>query len=293
MKNLFEKLIVLFIVLLAGIHVYAKTVTVKVEYIYQLPENVTPEEAKSIALQRAQCQAIADEFGTIVSQTSTVRIDTYDSHTTTDFLSIGGSELKGEWLETIGIPEYEFVSDGGQIALKVKVEGRIRELEGSKVPFDIKILKNGVSDANEADHFCSGDDLYVSFNSPASGYLAIYLIDTENRAYCLLPYQSNDTGMFQTKANHRYLLFHSQYGEGAVKSSEIDEFTVDTSLPKERNRILTIFSPNRFFKAADNKTGVDLPRNLNYSDFQDWLSKVKKRDMDMSIAEKCIMISAN
>ena len=43
-----------------------KTKTVEGEYTYYAPENVTPEQAKRIALERAKTQAIADEFGTIV-----------------------------------------------------------------------------------------------------------------------------------------------------------------------------------------------------------------------------------
>ena len=71
----------------------------------------------------------------------------------------------------------------------------------------------------------------------------------------------------------------------------MDEFVLNTDKGRERNRILTIFSPNRFFKASDTKTQSDLPRSLGYADFQKWLAGVKKRDADLTVTERSIVIS--
>lgn len=283
--------ILLLLIAVFPIRGFGKTSTVQTEYIYQLPENVALEDGKDMALQRAKIQAIADEYGTIVTQTATTNIDILNGETTTDFLSIGGSEVKGEWIETIGTPQFDLITDGGQVAIRVRVKGKIRETEGSKIPFDVKILRNGITTADENESFMSGDSFYLSFCSPVSGYLAVYLIDAQKQAYCLLPYQSVETGNFKTKANKQYLFFHPDYAED-MPGSMVDEYVFDASENKERNRILAVFSPNRFFKAVDQRTSIDLPRNLGYADFQKWLSDVKKRDTDMAIIEKSITISA-
>lgn len=267
----------------------AKIDTVNAEYLYQLPENISLEEGKNIALQRAQIQAIADKYGTVVTQTASTTISNTNGESSVDFLSIGGSEVKGEWLETIGEPRFEMFTDGGQMAIKVNVKGKIRENEGCKIPFDVKILRNGTSDADEADRFSSGDNFYLSFSSPVSGYFAVYLIDAEKQAYCLLPYQSIETGNFMTKANKKYLFFHPAHAEG-IDSKLVDEYILDTSVKNEKNRILAIFSPNKFFKATDSQTSIDLPRSLDYASFQKWLSSLKKHDVDMAITEKAITI---
>lgn len=267
-----------------------RTKKVRAEYIYHIPVNVSPDAAREIAIQRAQAQAIADEFGSVVTQSSTVRIEASNENVNTDFLSIGGSELKGEWIETIGEPKIEYITDGKDIALRVEISGVIREIESAKVPFDVKILRNGTSDANESEVFLNGDDLYMSFRSPSGGYIAIYLIDAENQAYCLLPYQGQESGFFATKANRRYLFFHPDFAEG-IEKDMVDEIITDTSLAKERNRILTVFSPNKFFKATDRQTDKDLPRNLSYAEFQKWLVNLKKHDVDVSIIETAITIS--
>ena len=97
----------LFIFLLAvSLTVYAqKLKTVEGEYTYHASENVTLEQAKRTALDRAKIQALADVFGTIVSQYNATQVKNTNGHSSIDFTSIGGSEVKGEWIETIGEPE--------------------------------------------------------------------------------------------------------------------------------------------------------------------------------------------
>ena len=77
-----------------------KVKTVECEYVYHAPENMTLENAKRTALERAQIQAIANEFGTVVSQTNITNL----SGSGVDFQAIGMSEVKGEWIEDIDKP---------------------------------------------------------------------------------------------------------------------------------------------------------------------------------------------
>ena len=171
------------------------------------------------------------------------------------------------------------------------VRGTIREIDGSRVAFDMAILRNGTTRADESDRFCSGDDMYLSFNSPTSGYAAVYLVDAEQNAYCLLPYQSQTEGIYTVKANRQYLFFHPDYADKKEKET-VDEFVLETTQPQERNKIIAIFSPNRFYKAADSKTDTQLPRMLPYDAFKRWLTDIKKRDAELSIAERAITITA-
>ncbi|MDE6322139.1 MAG: DUF4384 domain-containing protein, partial [Muribaculaceae bacterium] len=222
---------------LHSFHINAKTKVVSTEYIYQIPENVSPDQAREIAITRARAQAIADEFGTNVSSRTSVVVENSNGNSNVDFFSLGGSELKGEWIEDIEKPTFEYITDGTSMALKVKVKGRIREISGSKVEADIKILRNGVNDANESEMFEVDDDLYISFNSPTNGYLAIYLIDSSQNAYCLLPYPSQSDGIFKIRANEKYVFFHPDYAKG-VNPSEVERLVVDTESETERDRIL-------------------------------------------------------
>ncbi|MDE6378683.1 MAG: DUF4384 domain-containing protein, partial [Duncaniella sp.] len=238
--------------------IYGKTTVVSTEYIYQVPENVSPDQARETALTRARAQAIADEFGMTVNQVTSVTVENNNGNSSSDFLSMGGSELKGEWIEDLEAPVFEYITDGANIAIKVKIKGRIRETKGSKVSVSTKILRNGTADSHEADQFVSGDDLYVSFSSPVDGYTAIYLVDNADNAFCLLPYQAQTDGIFKTKGNQKYLFFHPDHSHG-IRPADVDRIVVDTELERERNRILILFSPNKFYKGADEKQSADLP----------------------------------
>lgn len=290
-----KRFILFFIQLLCAVvltQICAKTKVVTTEYIYHIPENVSYEQARETAIARARAQAIAEEFGMTVNQVTSVMVENNNGNSSTDFMSLGGSELKGEWIEDLEEPVFEYITDGANLAIKVRIKGRIRESKGSKVMVETKILRNGIMDSHETDQFVSGDDLYISFNSPIGGFIAIYLLDTENNAFCLLPYQSQTDGIFQIKANQKYMFFHPDHHHG-VNQADVDRITVDTEADRERNRILIFFSPNKFFKGADSKQSVDLPRVMNQNDFQKWMSAIVKKDMDMTVIERPILITSS
>lgn len=227
-----------------------KMKTVEGEYIYHAPENVTLEEAKHTALDRAKIQALADAFGTIVSQTNATRIENHNGKSNTDFLSIGGSEVKGEWIETIGQPDYDISYEQGMLIVRVSVKGKAREIVSAKIDIVAKILRNGTDDKFESNEFRSGDDLYLSFQSPVNGYLAVYLIDAEQTAYCLLPYRNQTDGVYKIEANRRYLFFNIQEAP-AQERQFVDEYVMTSSASMEQNQIYLIFSPKPFTKAVD------------------------------------------
>lgn len=276
--------------LLSSLTVFAqKLKTVEGEYTYHAPENVTMEQAKRTALDRAMIQALADEFGTIVSQSNATRVENQNGQTNIDFLSIGGSEVKGEWIETIGEPIYNIRYEGDMLVVSVKVKGKAREIVSAGIDFQAKVLRNGTDDKFESDQFRSGDDLYLSFTSPVSGYLAVYLVDADNQAYCLLPYRNQTDGIYPVKANQRYLFFNVKEAPQNERSY-VDEYVMTCNRSSEQNQIYVIFSPNQFVKATDNISDEHLPRELNYDDFSKWLVRCRKHDNNMKLALQLITI---
>ena len=88
-----------------------KTEKVTATYTYYAPENVTLEEAKRTALDRAKLTAIADAFGTLVTQSNSTVMTNQNGKTDSRFFSLGGSEVKGEWIETTKDPIYNIRLD--------------------------------------------------------------------------------------------------------------------------------------------------------------------------------------
>jgi hypothetical protein len=272
-----------------------KIKTVEGEYLYHAPENVTIEQAKRTAVERAKIQALATEFGTIVSQSSTTSIANINGESSTNVLVLSGSDVKGEWIEDLGEPKVQVNYEGDMLVVTAKVKGKAREILSAGVDFTSKILRNGKEDKFESDDFKNGDDLYLAFQTPAKGYLAVYLVDAENMAYCLLPYRNQTDGIYPVNANQRYLFFcpeEAPEGERAL----VDEYALTCERQMEYNYIYVIFSRNQFTKANDAASNKQIdgyagaPRELSYEDFQKWLSKCMKHDAEMNMKKIPIII---
>lgn len=259
-----------------------KLKTVEGEYTYHAPNTMSPEQAQMTALERAKIQALADAFGTIVSQYNATQTTNRNGHSNIDFTSIGTSEVKGEWIETIGEPIFQTTYEGNMTIVTVKVKGRAREIRTASIDFKARILRNGIEDKFESDNFKAGDDLYLSFTSPVSGYLAVYLIDDNNEAFCLLPYRNQANGIYPIEANHHYLFF-SEKNASEEERDIVDEYVMTCEKNTENNYIYVIFSPNQFAKAADSNMDVALPRQLSFDDFNKWLVKYRKMDENMEV----------
>lgn len=263
--------------------------TVEAEYTYYAPENVTLEQARRTALDRAMIQALADEFGTIVTQQNATRVENRSGQSDIDFLSIGGSEVKGEWIETIGEPIYNIRYEGNMLVVVCKVKGKAREITSAAIDFQAKVLRNGTDDKFESDQFRSGDDLYLSFQSPASGYLAVYLVDASGEAYCLLPYRNQADGSCPIEANRRYLFFNTRLAPLSERPF-VDEYVMTCERLSEYNQLYVIFSTNQFVKAMDNGANSQLPKKLPFANFQKWLTECRKYDKNMCIEVTSISI---
>lgn len=259
-----------------------KTRTVEGEYTYHAPENVTLEEARRTALERAKLSAIADVFGTIVTRTDATRTENRNGKSNIDYLSIGGTEVKGEWIETIGEPVYNIRYEGNMLVITCIVKGKAREIVSAQIDFTAKILRNGTEEKFESDAFRNGDDLYLLFQSPVSGYLAVYLADADKQAFCLLPYRNQTEGIYPIKANQRYIFFHEKSAPQAERGI-VDEYVMTTDRSSEHNQIYVIFSPNPFAKAVDGSIDEGLPRQLSLEDFTKWQVKCRKYDKDMNV----------
>ena len=252
-------------------------------YTYYTPENVTLEEAKRTALDRAKLTAIADEFGTLVTQSNSTVLNNENGRSDSRFFSLGGSEVKGEWIETIGEPWYEISYEQGTLVVTVTVSGCIREITTASIDIVAKVLRNGTEEKFESTNFRNGDDMYLYFRSPVDGYLTVYLLDeTTQEVFCLLPYRSSGDGAYHIGHDQPYILFSAK--DEPTNPSLVDEYTMTASREVEYNDLYVIFSPNSFTK-ANSITSDDevLPRQMSYEDFQKWLVKARKKDTRMSL----------
>lgn len=256
-------------------------------YTYYAPENVTLEEAKHTALDRAKISAIADAFGTLVSQSNSTVITNQNGESDNRFFSLGGSEVKGEWVETIKEPVYDVRYDGGLLIVSVEVVGRIRELVDADLDLTVKILRNGVESKYESTDFRNGDDMYLMFKSPIDGYLLAYMYDeTSNQVVRILPYIQSTQGNVSVRADKEYVFFKKHKND----RHKVDEYTMTASGPVEFNTLYVIFSSKEITKTIDksdeDKDGI---RVLGFADFNKWLAGVKMQSA-AKVTEKTIKV---
>lgn len=267
-----------------------KTKRVEGEYIYRAPENVTIEQAKRIALERAQLETIAEAFGTNISQHNSTRVKNKNGNSDIDFLSLSSSEVKGEWIETIGEPVYSIGYEQGMLIVNCKVKGVIREIVSVAIDIRTKVLRNGTEDRFESSEFSNGDDLYLSLQSPVDGYLAVYLINyTSQNVYCMLPYSRSSDAVQRIEHDKSYLFFSSKDASAEYRN-EVDEYTMTCDGTNECNEIYVIFSPNEFTKANSSHIKESMPRELPFKEFNKWLNKIRKIDNKIQVINKLLTI---
>ena len=261
------------------------------EYTYYAPHDITLEQAKFTALDRAKVNAIAEEFGTIISQSNTTLLTNSNEKSSSEFMSLSESDVKGEWLETIGEPDYTISYEGDMLVVTVRVSGKIREIKSAAINLSAKILCNGTADQHERYEFKDGDDMYLKFQSSVDGFLTVYLVvPVESMAYCLLPYSNSSESAVKIERDKSYVFF-SQDKVAAGQKGEVDEYTLTCKGNMERNDIYLLFSPNPYAKASGEKKEGLIPRSLLWKDFQKWMVKSRTRDNEMQLIHYILKIT--
>lgn len=258
-----------------------KTKKVSGEFVYVIPETESYEQAKVNAVNRAKLQLLADTFGTVMSMSSSMTM----SNEGAQVQGLSSSQVKGEWIETIGEPRLSRLFQGDQLAIKVEISGRVREISSATTDFIAKVLCKAPDTRYESTSFQDEDDIFLYFLSPEDGYLTVYLYDGANDVYCLLPYQGQSRSVFPVKGDEEYYFFSKEHPDGITPTNLIVEYNLTASAALEMNRLYVIFSPNRYSKALDSssRTDIPIPRALSYTNFQKWLSRILAEDSSLGV----------
>jgi hypothetical protein len=268
-----------------------KHVSITYDYISDNP-NETPEQAEQTAIQMAQQKALEEHFGLdVVGITSTMQRNRQEGQqvsSTSDVFSLRETSVRGEWIETTSQKVLNKTFEKGFWHVKVYIAGRARNHSTDKPEIQYAFINNA-HDKQNRDQYYDGDDIFLRFTSPISGALCVYLVDAEQNAYCLLPYQSSTIGYQKIDANQEYLFFSTSTDPNA------DEYTLNTMQSSEQNALYVIFSPNTFTKAADQQAGKNwrneqLPRQLNYEELMKWLARNQTRDENMVVRREVVTI---
>lgn len=260
-----------------------KPVNVSGEYRYVVPENVSMADARNIAIERARNEAMAKEFGTVVSQTNTNTTKVVDGKVETGFLSIGGTESKGLWLSDIKEPEVKVLFENDVMVVEAKVWGKAREIKNADTELEITLLCNGA----ENERFKDKDKFSVDFKTASKGYVAIFLRDDniDDPIFCLLPYENENGEPREVKGNTPYTFLSSK---DPIYPRRLQETTLTTEKSIEFNTIIIVFSKSKFNMPLSEE-GQYVPE-ISADKFQKWLRKNRINDETMQVIEKTVEI---
>lgn len=242
------------------------------KYTYDIGENeeIILSKVKQECILRAQEEAIREKFPEIISSNTTMvdanvngkAIEIYEEKTSSD--------LRAEWIRDICPPKISFIYADDHLALTAEVWGEAREIFRSKIDLEWKIFCGGTTDElKKNDNFKNKERFYVKFRSPADGYIAIYLVNSEKKvAQCLLPYRNNAQGSHEIKAGKQYTFFDERNDPNAVP------YQLETTDQYERDNVVLLYSPNKFIKCNDNFE-YQLPNILSKDVFENWLSQLR------------------
>ena len=258
-----------------------RTASVCGEVDYVVPETQTLADAKRTALTQARLNAIAEEFGTVVSQTNTSTMHKENGKEHNSFNSFSENEVRGIWLDDTKEPVVNVGYNNGMTVIHVEVCGKAREQKRASIEMQVKTLNNGT----ETDKFRSNDRFSVSFKSASSGYVAIFIRDEINDIVnVMMPYDGGDGNAREVKSNREYLFLTTKDPEYPYK----EETILTTQKSVETNTLVVVFSQKQFHVALTNK-GEFVPEVEN-SKFQRWLHGLRVFDNTVQVIEKVLTI---
>lgn len=264
---------------------------VSASYTYYAPETMSLEEAKRTALKYAKIQAIADEFGTIVTQSTSLISSDTNGQSDEKFFSLAETDVKGEWIETIGEPQYDITFGNHLLIVNASVKGTIKEKSGARIDVDANLLRNGTELKFESTEFRNGDDLYLYFKSPVNGYLIVFLVDENAKnVYSILPYPKDSYSAFEIEANQEYVFFSKKMAP-ELQRANVTEYTMTCGDNSEINDIVVVFTPSKLQlpMLKTKRVGI-LPPTLEYETFIKWRANAMKHDDDLTIKSLTIKI---
>lgn len=258
------------------------------EVDYVVPESQSQAEAKRIALARARTQAIADEFGTVVHQTTTTAMHTTSESSNVDFNSFSENEVRGIWIEDTREPEISMSYRDNLLVIHASVCGKIRELKQNKTELSIRVLNDGKTDEGiETTHFRNNDRISVAFQSPVKGYVALFIRE-ENTGlvHIMMPYDTENADGYarEVKSNREYVFLNSQDPLYPYPTPTI--LTTDRSI--ENNTLIVVFSEQAFRLSLTHK-GEFVPEVEN-AKFQKWLHALRVHDTTAQVEEIVLII---
>ncbi len=259
------------------------SVSGKASYVLGENDDITIREAKIKAVELAKAEALKNEFGVMVASDVLTSDQIVNDESNSFFLVESLTSVKGEWLGDTRRPVVSIESVDDDLVFTAEVWGEAREIV--KAPADIKwhLFKESEGKRIETESFDYGERIFMNFLSPADGYAAVFLISSDEVS-CLLPYRKDTKGRFRIKKGKEYIFFDKSVDPDA------SYYKLNTTLPKEYDQIVVVYSPNPFTTNMGETKKSRAPSIIDVEDFSKWLIRQQRADVEMVVDRKWISI---
>lgn len=239
-------------------------------YSYSYSTAISYDVAKAQAIEYAVVNALNDKFGTVVSSQSMLEMTNKGER----FNQMSRLLVKGKFLSHVKKPQVSAPMFADNLfTVQVTVDFYAQPIDYATTEFTAKLLRNGTDDRCESSEFVANDHFFLSFQSPKSGYLAVFFEDA-NAVSCMLPYYEEDDVPFVVEKGKRYVFFNKAN----------DEYYFSCGEEPEINYVHIVFSPNRFISG-------DIIREMTNEKFREWLLKRQSYDEDMQVVSVMVRVS--
>lgn len=294
----------------------AKIVTITGSWQIQLLNTVSRADAEKQVLNLATINALENKFGKVIIQGNSTYIKNItngeETKSQTSFNMIANTTVAGEVVEILDktYEDIESYDDKNKKRIDIKCIVKLKARKKIQPTIEFETYPLGCTDKKcKTTDFKNNDDFFMYFKSPVSGYLTIFLDDTEE-SFRLLPYQNMSSkyeGGMPIKADKEYFLFSNnpKFNYNEDSDFEEDTYQLTTENVKDLNRLFIIFSKNPLNKPnletdikkdllsdREVKQGFSVPSSLPSEKFQQWLIKhnsvrtdIQTMPIDISISK--------
>lgn len=254
---------------------------VKGTYTYYGNQGMSMIEARERALAGAQTEALREAFGTLVTQDVMETNEIQNNREIQNFLSSTQSTVRGEWLSTTGVPEYQEKLENGCPVVTCTVSGRGRKLSNKAPEITAKVL-NSPDKRSVTSDITEGQDIYMYVNSPSEDvYMMICIESPDGTVQRLFPYIKSPLKLAVMKKGYDYILF--DWNRPAGDFGEIDAFEMTTLGETEIDRIYVMYSPNYFRRGPWEHVSDQAAETMLVKDFNKWMLELRRADEEMGL----------
>lgn len=281
-----QRIITIFLAITLALSLYAKDEKERdVHGAYTITIADTDDVTLAQALQQcviaARVEAMRDAFHEAISSDVLTYDENVNGQETSAYWESTLARINADWIADTREPAITVAYDDHKLTFTAEVWGKARRVTHNRAQLDLHVYNQGLQrDSRKVEtlEFAHGEIISIDFATPASGYLAVYIIDQKNdEVSCLIPVANTGEGSKKVVGGQKYAFFDHPK-------------VMKTPYPLELDQLVVIYSPNPFVKCPDVVAASSPISRCSADAFNRWLAASRTTDKDMTVETRTITI---